>query len=148
MTRRLWIVSTLVTILFFSAGFALAVEQNRVQDRALTQTQEQVYGSQLMTQQERSDYQARMGAANTAAEREQIREKHHEAMIERARERGVTMPEDTPATRGNVMRGDGSGNMDTGTGRMMERGDGMMERSNGTMGSGGGKMRSGGGRGR
>ncbi|MDY0276382.1 MAG: hypothetical protein RBR42_13305 [Desulfomicrobium sp.] len=167
--KRLLLVSTLVPTLLLGAGFALAVEQNATQPRAMTQTQEQVYGSQLMTQQERTEYHAKMRAAQTTADKEQLRMEHHESMTERAKARGVTLPDDTPAVRGGAKgqgvgnmeagkgtmkeRGKGTmergkGNMETGKGEMMERGSGMMERSRGEMGPSGGKMRSGGGRGR
>ncbi|MCF7201451.1 hypothetical protein [Pseudomonas oligotrophica] len=61
---------------------------------------EPVYGSQLMTQQERLEYRNRMREANSLEERERIRNEHHERMRERARERGVTLPETPQAGRG------------------------------------------------
>lgn len=51
--------------------------------------QEQIYGSQLMTEHERDQYSARMRAAETAEERELIRMEHQERMKELANERGV-----------------------------------------------------------
>jgi hypothetical protein len=56
-----------------------------------------IYGSQLMTQQERAEYQARMRAATTEQEREQIRLEHHAQMQERAKQQGVTLPDEPPA---------------------------------------------------
>lgn len=82
------------------------------------QAQEQIYGSQLMTMQERAEYQARMRAAKTVEAREKIRAEHHEAMQVRAREKGLALPDEAPA------RGMGGG---TGSG--------------GGMGSGGGRGR-------
>ncbi len=114
--------SALATVLSLSAGFALAADQERAQEKV--RTQEQAYGSQLMTQQERAEQRDKMRAARTAEEREQIRKEHHERMQERAKERGVALPDEPPA-RGSRM---GSGK--------------------GGMGSGGGGMGSGGGRGR
>ncbi|MDP3125365.1 MAG: hypothetical protein Q8M84_06970, partial [Thiobacillus sp.] len=61
------------------------------------QAQEQVYGSQLMTQQERTEYQAKMRNAKTSEEREQIRAQHHKEMQVRARQQGVTLPDEPPA---------------------------------------------------
>lgn len=87
---------------------------------------EPVYGSQMMTNQERVEQRTKMNAAKTAQEREQVRLEHHEKMQLRAKERGTTLP-DTPSTQGG------------GTRQGMESGGGM-----GGMGSGG----SGGGRGR
>ena len=63
----------------------------------------------MMTEQERIEYRARMRTAKTAEEREQIRLEHHERMKERAKERGLSMPE-TPPRRGGVGRGMGGGN--------------------------------------
>lgn len=103
--KRTLMVSTLAAVLSLSAGFAFAADQEK-----------QIYGSQLMTQQERNEYRTRVRAAKTAEEREQIRKEHHEQMKERAKERGVTLP-DKPPTQGGGM-GPGSGGMGPGGGRM------------------------------
>ncbi len=66
-----------------------------------TQAREQIYGSQLMTPQERREHSARLRAAKTEQEREQIRQEHHKQMQERAKERGVTLPDEpTPGGKG------------------------------------------------
>lgn len=93
------------------------------------QTQERIYGSQLMTQQERNEHRAQMRQAKTPEERERIRAEHHERMKERARERGITLPDVPPATPG---RGMGQGGM--GQGGMGQGGMGQ-----GGMGPGGGR---------
>jgi hypothetical protein len=67
-----------------------------------TQTQERAYGSQLMTVQERNEYQQRMRELKTAQERDAFRKDHHAKMQERAKERGVTLPDEPPA-RGKGM---------------------------------------------
>jgi hypothetical protein len=59
--------------------------------------QEQVYGSQLMTEQERTAHQTKMRAAKTNEEREQIRAQHHKEMQARAKQQGVTLPDEPPA---------------------------------------------------
>ncbi len=83
----------------------LAAEPARVQEQA--EVQERIYGSQLMTEQERVEYRARMRTLRTAQEREQFRHEHHERMKERARERGLTLPDDPPAAgRGTGPRDD------------------------------------------
>ncbi|MFZ2974812.1 MAG: hypothetical protein WA049_19455 [Ferribacterium limneticum] len=64
---------------------------------------EPIYGSQMMTNQERMEHRTKMNAAKTAQEREQVRLEHHEQMQLRAKERGVTLP-DTPPTQGAGMR--------------------------------------------
>jgi hypothetical protein len=90
--------------LMFGMGAALAIGayaadrlQDRDQTQLQTQTRDSIYGSQLMTAKERSAYSAKMRAAKTWQEREQIRAEHHEQMKVRAQERGVTLPDDPPA---------------------------------------------------
>jgi len=100
------------------------------QARTKTQAQEPIYGSQLMTRQERIEHRTRMRAAKTAEEREKIRAEHHERMKVRAKERGVKLPDEPPA-RGGMM-GPGGG---MGPGSGMGPGAGM-----------GGGLRQGGGR--
>lgn len=60
-----------------------------------------VYGSQLMTNQERIEHRNKLRAAKTAEEREQVRLQHHEQMQLRAKEKGVTLP-DTPPAQGGM----------------------------------------------
>lgn len=68
---------------------------------------EQVYGSQLMTLQERQDHRTKMQSLKTKQERERYRMEHHEKMQVRAKQQGVTLP-DMPKSPGGV-RGDGTG---------------------------------------
>lgn len=70
-----------------------------------------VYGRQLMTQQELAEHQAKMRSFKTEPEREQYRIEHHQRMQERAREQGVTLPED-PRQRPRDGRGMGQGPRD------------------------------------
>ncbi len=96
----------------------LAADQTRDQDRLRTQDQlrdQDIYGSQLMTMQERNEHRAKMRAAKTEQERERIRADHHEQMKVRAKERGVTLPDQPPAGRGPGM-GPGGGGMGPGGG--------------------------------
>jgi len=115
--------SVLAGALAVSAGPLFAADQDRTQDRDRLQDQTQdrdvtrdrdqvrdqdrIYGSQLMTQKERTEYRARMRAAKSDEERERIRNEHHEQMMARAKERGVTLPDEPPA-RGGMM-GPGGG---------------------------------------
>ncbi len=62
----------------------------------------------MMTQQERNEFRARMCSAKSLQEREKIRAENHERMKVRAKERGVTLPDDPPA-RGGIGSGDGKG---------------------------------------
>ena len=76
-------------------------DQTRDQDRTRDQIRDRdIFGSKLMTAQERNEYRNRMRAAKTVQEREQIRAEHHERMKVRAKERGVTLPDAPPAGRG------------------------------------------------
>ncbi|HJW82147.1 MAG TPA: hypothetical protein VJ396_07870 [Acidiferrobacterales bacterium] len=78
----------------------LAADQARAQDQTQAQDQirdQDIYGSQLMTTQERNEYRNKMRAAKTEQERERIRAEHHEQMKVRAKERGVTLPDQPPA---------------------------------------------------
>lgn len=79
--------------------------------------QERAYGYEMMSPQERSDYQDRMRAAKTEQEREQIRLEHHKQMQERAKAQGKTLPDMPPADRGPGM-GPGGGMMGPGDGGM------------------------------
>jgi hypothetical protein len=91
-----------------------------------------IYGSQMMSEQERLEHRNRLRSAKTLEERERIRTEHHEQMVERARERGVTLP-DEPPMRGGM--GQGGGGMGPGGGGMGPGGGGMGP--GGGMGSGG-----------
>lgn len=66
-----------------------------------------IYGSQLMTPTERTEYRTRMLAAASDAEREKIRTEHHAEMQKRAKARGIKLP-DAPPMRG-MHRGQGMG---------------------------------------
>ncbi len=68
-----------------------------------------IYGSQLMTNQERIEHRNKLRAAKTAEEREQVRLQHHEQMQLRAKEQGVTLPDTPPAQGGRQGRGMGPG---------------------------------------
>ncbi len=64
-----------------------------------------VYGYQLMTPKERSDYMTRIHSARSFEERERLRIEHHRLMQERARNRNLRLP-DMPQSPG---RGPGGG---------------------------------------
>ena len=83
MKKRLLTVSALAIALSLHAGLALsAADPTPVTKNAQTQAQDQIYGSQLMTQQERIEFRAKMQAAKTVEEQEQVRNEHHKAMQE------------------------------------------------------------------
>lgn len=91
-----------------------AVEE-RTREQARTNWEEQAeknlglgkgLGRQLMTEEEWREHHRKMQSMN-AEEREQYRKEVHQKMMERARERGITIPE-TPGPRG-PMKGGGMG---------------------------------------
>lgn len=116
MMKRPLIVSALATALSLPTGFALAADPEPAPAKAQTPEPEPIYGSQLMTQPERTEYRAKMSAAKTVGEQEQIRKEHHEQMQERAQARGVTLPDEPPARRGGM--GPGGGGIGPGGGGM------------------------------
>jgi hypothetical protein len=107
--KRTLLTSALAMTLFLPAGIALAADPEPAEVKPQAQNQEQVYGSQLMTREERIQYHNRLRAAKTAEEREQIRKEHHEQMKERARSRHVTLPDEPPAIGGGMGPGGGMG---------------------------------------
>lgn len=116
MMKRPLMVSALATALSLPTGFALAADPEPAPAKAQTPKSEPIYGGQLMTQQERAEYRAKMSAAETVEEQEQIRKEHHEQMKERAQARGVTLPDEPPARGGGM--GPGGGGMGPGGGGM------------------------------
>jgi hypothetical protein len=82
-------------------------------DQVAAKPQPRVYGWQLMTEQERADFRAKMRSLKTPEERQAFRRQHHEQMKARAKERGVTLPEEPP------MRGPPAG---SGMGKGMQQG--------------------------
>lgn len=68
-----------------------------------------IYGSQLMTRQERIEHRNRLREMKTEEERNAYRLEHHKRMQERARERGVTLPDAPPPRGGGKGRGMGPG---------------------------------------
>ena len=84
-----------------------------VQAQDQVQTQVQIYGSQLMTAAERTEYQTKMRALKTDKERDAFRLDHHDKMSVRAAEKGVTLPNSPPAAgaapKGNSGLGVGPG---------------------------------------
>ena len=105
MKKQSLIMSALTIALMLSSGWVLAAEQVPAQKKA--ETQKQVYGSQLMTQQERAEHRTKMRSAKSAEEREQIRKEHHERMKERANAQGLKMPDEPPARGGGMGFGGG-----------------------------------------
>ena len=117
MMKRALVMSVLTSGLLLAASSSYATDEMTTQEPVKVQLQtkdqvqkkEQIYGSQMMTSQERVEQRKKMRAAKTTEDRERIRAEHHEAMKMRAQERGVTLP-DTPPDGGMGMgAGSGSG---------------------------------------
>lgn len=60
---------------------------------------------QMMTRQERLDHQNKLRSMKTEAEREQFRNEHHQQMQERAKTKGVTLPDEPPRPGGGMCPG-------------------------------------------
>lgn len=90
-------------------NFALAEddESNKnsepVQDAVKSQTRDAdedvVYGWQIMSPKERAEHRTKMRSLKTKSEREAYRLEHHQQMQERAKQKGMTLP-DLPMLRG------------------------------------------------
>jgi hypothetical protein len=104
------VVLTSVAVL---AGGAVHASENRGTALPILLAQsipeEPVYGSQMMTEQERNEHRAQLRAAKSEEEREQIRRAHHDHMRQRAQERGMTLPDEPPARGGGTGLGPGPG---------------------------------------
>lgn len=71
-------------------------DQDRDRDRDRDRVhQDEIFGSQLMTEAERTQYREQMRTATDEQERAQIRARHREEMLQRAQERGVKLEEPT-----------------------------------------------------
>jgi len=114
----------LIPSLLIASGLALGLPSIALAQPAPPSQQpsaaedEPIFGSQMMTDQERTDYRMRMRGAMSAEDRARIRDEHHADMLARARERGITLPDEPPGQgigRGPGM-GPGSGMGGSGTG--------------------------------
>ncbi|HEX9758564.1 MAG TPA: hypothetical protein VGB26_12335 [Nitrospiria bacterium] len=110
MLQRIFLMSVLVSGLVLSAGLGIAEEQQGTEKQTQNQEQEQIFGSELMTPKEREEYRGKIHAAKTAEKREEIRQEHHIHMKERAKERGLTLPDMPPENgMGHMKPGVGMG---------------------------------------
>lgn len=78
------------------------------------QERDRIYGYELMTPQERTEYHARMRALNTEQEREAFRQEHYKKMQERAKAQGKTLPAAPPGMGPGMAPGGGKGMMGPG----------------------------------
>ena len=68
-------------------------DQTRDRDRDQDRVQAPIYGSQLMTERERQEHRTKMRSFKTEQERETYRLAQHKKMQERARAKGLTLPD-------------------------------------------------------
>lgn len=102
MSRATWLISVLL-----ASTSLIGVGQVFAQDQV--QAQVQIYGSQLMTVAERTEYQAKMHTLKTDKERDAFRLDHHTKMTARAAERGVTLPSTPHGVGAGPKSGSGTG---------------------------------------
>jgi sialic acid synthase SpsE len=99
------VLSVMSGALFLSFGVALAADAAEGEPAKIQQTT----GRQLMTPEEQNEQRTKMRNASSADERKELRKTHHEAMKEKAKEKGVAIP-DNPPVRGQGMgAGQGGG---------------------------------------
>jgi len=81
--------------MMLGANVSIAADQAQAQQKTQDKAQkpELIYGSQLMTRQERDEYHAKMRSLKTEEEREAFRMEHHQKMQERAKAKGKTLPD-------------------------------------------------------
>lgn len=135
MLKRILIVSALAAVLSAPAWtVAQEAPKTQKQEEIREKAQQQIYGSQLMTPQERAEFRAKMRSLKTPKERDEFRREHHKMMVERAKQRGVTLPDEPPTGPGHM--GPGGGGMGPGgkmgPGGSMGPGGGMAPGSGGT----------------
>jgi len=116
--------STIAICMLLNTNVSVAADQAQVQQKTQDKAQKPglIYGSQLMTPQERTEYRAKMRSLKTKEEREALRMEHHQQMQERAKARGKTLPDMPPAQGGGMMMKPCGGAMPCGGG--MGPGDG------------------------
>lgn len=112
-------ISTLAILAIVVTTSFLGIDAAQAQDQV--QAQAQIYGSQLMTAEERTEFQTKMRVLKTDKERDAFRLDHHEKMTVRAAEKGVILPNPPPAagtgSKGHTGPGVGKGSgMGTGQG--------------------------------
>ena len=108
MLKRLWLLPLAAGMMMVSP-LSVGEESVQKQEQKPVVKQEQVYGSQMMTKEERIAYRTKMRSAKTQEERQKIRADHHDEMVVRAKERGVTLPDVPPAMGGGMGPGGGGG---------------------------------------
>jgi len=118
--------STIAICMLLNTNASVAADQAQAQQKTQGKAQESelIYGSQLMTREERAEYRAKMRSLKTKEEREALRMEHHQKMQERAKSMGKTLPDMPPAQGGGMMMKPCSGPGPCGGGGMRQQGGG------------------------
>lgn len=107
MHKAPWLIAASVAALAFAGAQAIAVAgepgpaASRPQEQSAPDPLRPACGRQLMSDAEHESYRTAMRALETPEERERLRKSIHESMKVRARELGLTLPDDPPAQPGN-----------------------------------------------
>ena len=96
---------TIAMCMMLNTNVSVAADQAQAQQKTQDKAQkpEVIYGSQLMTREERAEYRAKMRSLKTKEERDALRMEHHQKMQERAKSMGKTLPDMPPAQGGGMM---------------------------------------------
>lgn len=97
MYKSRWILCAMTVTWLSGTGITQAAEPTMSRQRVQLPPVGSIYGSQLMSEQERAEHRTKMQSAQSTEEQAQIRQEHHEQMKLRAASRGVTLPEEPPA---------------------------------------------------
>jgi len=92
--------TTACLLLVLASGSVSAIAAEAGRNEAAPVKREIIPGSELMTPQEREGYRQRMRSAKTPQEQDKVRAEHIGQMRERARLRGLRLPEPPPAGGG------------------------------------------------
>jgi hypothetical protein len=106
--QRIAVLALTAVLAAFAGSSAIAQDKVQNKTQAQDRLQDPIYGSQLMADAERNEYRLHMRSLKTNQERETYRLEHHKLMQERAREKGVTLPEAPPAAGKGMGAGSGA----------------------------------------
>lgn len=117
MKQKTFVLVSLISFWLLPVGIAAAVDLLPVQGLTVAREQDRIYGSQYMTHEERVEYHAKKRAAKTKEEREIFRKEYYQPMLDRAKARGITSPDEPPLSEAGMDLGSGSGDMRQGSNR-------------------------------
>ena len=100
MSKRFIIVPSITNMLAYSVSSAIAIDKKLVQQQQ--KAQEQVYGWELMTPEERVEHRAQMRSLQNEEEQRVFQLEHHQRMLKRAKEEGLALPDVLRTQRGGM----------------------------------------------